>query len=109
MSLQDSALTLRPPTFRPLITSPNVVTTEGSDPKTFRPCSTKTQKWTGPKVVCLPEIVTLRPQKVGHSVTVEHSIPLVFWPPLSVILRLRALDILLSLFPQLKQSSMHYE
>jgi hypothetical protein len=34
----------------------------------------------GPKsgqVVCQTKIVTLRPQKVGHSVTVEHSDPLV--------------------------------
>ncbi len=33
------------------------------------------------RIICPPEIVTLLPQKVGRSVTVEHSIPLVLLAP----------------------------
>ncbi len=55
---------------------PYVANSEGSNPKTFRPCDTKTQnEW----IVRPPEIVTLQPQKVDHDVIVEHCILLVFF------------------------------
>jgi hypothetical protein len=51
---------------------PNVTSSEFNDPKTFRPSNIKSRKWTD----CPSN--TLRPQKVGRSVTVEHYDPLVF-------------------------------
>jgi hypothetical protein len=67
---------LCPPTFRPLITTIQTVrrlkdtTQKHSDHVTLSPKS----GW----IVRPTEILTLRPQKVGCSVTVEHYIPLVF-------------------------------
>ncbi len=71
-----SALMLCPPTFRPLISTIQTVrrlkdtTQKHSDHVTLSPKS----GW----IVRPTEILTLRPQKVGCSVTVEHYIPLVF-------------------------------
>ncbi len=71
------ALTLRPPTFRPLMTTTqtlrhkNLTTQKHSDHMTLIPKS-----W---RIVCPTKIVTLRLRKVGHTVTVELYNPLVFF------------------------------
>ncbi len=55
---------------------PNVNTSEFNNPKTFRPCDIKSQKWTD----CLSNqnCDTKTPKKVGRSVTAEHYDPVVF-------------------------------
>jgi hypothetical protein len=68
------ALTLRPPTVRPLMTPTqtlgpqNLTTQKRFDHVTLSPKSGR--------IVRPTKIVTLRPQKVGRSVTVEHYDPL---------------------------------
>jgi hypothetical protein len=68
------ALMLRPPTVRPLMTPTqtlgpqNLTTQKRFDHMTLSPKSEQ--------IVRPTKIVTLRPQKVGHSVTVEHYDPL---------------------------------
>ncbi len=70
------ALTLRPPTLRPLM----------NPTQTLKPLNLTTQKRfdhvsLSPKsgrIVRPSEIVTLRPQKVVRSVTAEHYDPMVF-------------------------------
>jgi hypothetical protein len=71
-----AALTLRPPTLRPLMTPT----------QTLKPLNLTTQKrfdhmTLSPKngrIVRPTKIVTLRPQKVVRSVTAEHYNPMVF-------------------------------
>ncbi len=70
----DDALTLHPPTVRPLMTPTqtlqpqNLTTQKRFDHVTLSPKSGR--------IVRPSKIVTLRPQKVGRSVTVEHYDPL---------------------------------
>jgi hypothetical protein len=74
--MKAGALTLRPLTFRPLMTTtqtlrPQKLTTQKrSDHVTLSPKSGR--------IVRPLKIVTLQPQKVGRSVTVEHYDQLVF-------------------------------
>jgi hypothetical protein len=69
-------LTLRPPTLSPLITPTqtlgpqNLTTQKRLDHVTLSPKSGR--------IVRPTKIVTLRPQKVGRSVTAEHYDPVVF-------------------------------
>ena len=67
---------LRPPMLRPLMTMTqtlipqNLMTQQRFDHVTLSPKSGR--------IVCPTKIVTLRPQKVGRSVTAEHFDPVVF-------------------------------
>jgi hypothetical protein len=69
-------LMLRPPTLRPLMTPTqtlkplNLMTQKRFDHVTLSPKSGR--------IVRPTKIVTLRPQKVGRSVTLEHYDPMVF-------------------------------
>ncbi len=73
---QEGALTLRLPTFRPLMSTtqslrPQNVTTQ------IRPDHVTLSPKSG-RIVRPTKIV--QPQKIGGSVTVEHYDPLLFWP-----------------------------
>ncbi len=74
MQLFEGALTLRPPTLSPLITPTqtlgpqNLTAQKRFDHVTLSPKSGR--------IVRPTKIVTLRPQKVGRSVTGEHYDPL---------------------------------
>jgi hypothetical protein len=72
----DSALTLRPPTLRPLMTmTPTLIPQNLTNQKRFDHVTISPKSG---RIVHPTKNVTLRPQKVGRSVTAEHYNPVVF-------------------------------
>ncbi len=71
-------MTLRPSMFQPLITATQTLP---PDKDMSQRCYAVTLSHKNEWIVCPTEIVTLQPQDVGCSVTVEHCVPSVFVVP----------------------------